>query len=516
MDLAHIYQESELQTHISSFGFPLVAGEEECVRQLRGPWVSNTQILEQRAADVITLRKDPEVCAYAMKTLKSLKEAESILREHIPSETSKTAEGQILFQGEHTKVLNTIPYMIAILVFLKVWIAPLLALMTPLLLAVMPYVIMTTIMDMNITWDIYVSMMKHMVLGIQNGEPWRPKHYVQAIWTTISLGQGIVNPFITAYHTSNLDQTIVKRGQALIEIRLRCADVLDRLKAIGCFQTSPLVFPEVPMEPRQAAAWMDSEPLGVQTLWRLTGRLTIICTMASDKSWKPVQWTSNETLCLTDLSDLAIPSERAAKSALSLRGHSLLTGPNRGGKSSCLRAILQQVILGQTFGLTKGVQGSWKPYGQVFTRLKSRDHAGRESLFEMEVRMASIILKTIQTKRSHTLVLIDELFHSTNPPDAEISARLFLQQLWKFRYTKSIISTHIFSLCEGIQQTTETVDSAAGIQLLCCPAEESLTGIQYSYTLQSGICKVSSVREVLQENGLLTTALKQTVKKRPE
>ncbi len=498
MELEHIYRESELQTHIQTFGFPLKAGQEECERQLRGPWTTNTQVLEQRAADVMKLRNDPELCAYAMETLNSLKESETILLDHKPSETSKTAEGQILFQGEHTKVLNTIPYMIAIMVFLKIWIAPLLALMTPLLLAVMPYIIMTTIMDMNITWDIYTSMMKHMILGIQNGEPWRPKHYVQAIWTAVSLGQGIVNPFITAYHTSNLDQTIVKRGQAAIQIRVKCADLLDRLKAIGCFQTSPLVFPDVPTEPRQAAAWMESEPLGVQTLWRLTGRLTVFCTLASDPSWTPVQWTFNQNLCLTDLSDLAIPANRAVKSSLSLRGHSLLTGPNRGGKSSCLRATLQQIILGQTFGMSKGVKGSWKPYGQVFTRLKSRDHAGKESLFEMEVRMASTIIKTIQSNRTHSLVLIDELFHSTNPPDAEISARLFLQQLWKFSYAKSIISTHIFSLCEGIQQTAES-----GIQLLCCPAEESSAGIRYSYSLQSGICKVSSVREVLQENGLL-------------
>ncbi len=498
MDLEHIYHESELETHIYRFGFPLKAGEEECKRQLRGPWISNRLLLEERAKDVLRLRDDPELCAYAMETLASLKESESILRAHTPSETSKTAEGQIFFQGEHTKVLNTIPYMIAVMVFMKIWIAPLLALMTPLLLAVMPYVIMTTIMDMNITWDIYTSMMKHMLLGIQNGESWKPKHYVQALWTAISIGQGIVTPFITAYHTSNLDQTIVARGQAAIQMQLKCQDLLNRLRAIGCLQTNHLMVPDVPMEPRQAAAWMDSEPLGVQTLWRLTGRLTVLCTLAADQSWNPVQWTTNEALCLTDLSDLAIPKMRAVQSSLSLRGHSLLTGPNRGGKSSCLRAILQQVILGQTFGLTKGVRGSWKPYGQVFTRLKSRDHAGKESLFEMEVRMASTIIKTIQSNRKHSLVLIDELFHSTNPPDAEISARLFLQQLWKFSYAKSIISTHIFSLCEGIQQTTES-----GIQLLCCPAEESSAGIRYSYSLQSGICKVSSVREVLQENGLL-------------
>jgi DNA mismatch repair ATPase MutS len=151
------------------------------------------------------------------------------------------------------------------------------------------------------------------------------------------------------------------------------------------------------------------------------------------------------------------------------------------------------VLLGQTFGLTYGATGSWRPFQLLFSRLKSKDHAGKESLFEMEVRMAATMLKTTKSTEKHSLVLIDELFHSTNPPDAEISAKLFLQQLWNLPNVKSMISTHIFSLCEMPQKP----------QMVCVPAEETAEGeIQYSYKLAPGICRVSSVREVLKEHGL--------------
>jgi hypothetical protein len=42
------------------------------------------------------------------------------------------------------------------------------------------------------------------------------------------------------------------------------------------------------------------------------------------------------------------------------------------------------------------------------------------------------------------------------------------------------------------------------IQKLCCLAKinENDNSIEYTYTLQPGICKVSSVDEVLRENGL--------------
>lgn len=498
MDVSHILEESGLLNHAKTFGFPLRAGVDECTRQLQTSWSSSSTLLKTRAEDVERLRAHPEICTTIHSKLLSVQASETLLRSHTHSETSKTAEGQILFQGTHTKVLNTIPFVLSLFIFLKIWIAPILALLTPLLLAVMPYVIMTTIMDMNLTWDMYTTMMKHMVLGIQNGEPWRPKHYVQAIWTAVSLGQGIVTPFMTAIHTSRLDETIVKRGQALVDLVQTGQTCLQMVQTIGCFQSSHLKFPDVPNDPRQAAAWMESEPLGMQILWRLLGRLSVLVTLAADNSWTPVQWTNEEIFSLSNSFDLAIPNARAVSSIVTLRGHSLLTGPNRGGKSSCLRAVLQQVVLGQTFGLTKAATGSWKPFQQVFTRLKSRDHAGKESLFEMEVRMASTILRTIKANKTHSLVLIDELFHSTNPPDAEISARLFLQKLWnQSPHCKSIISTHIFSLCEGIQQT-----AGSEIQLFCCPADETDSGIKYSYKLQTGICKTSSVREVLRENGL--------------
>jgi DNA mismatch repair ATPase MutS len=230
--------------------------------------------------------------------------------------------------------------------------------------------------------------------------------------------------------------------------------------------------------------------------WKIVGQVSVYTQLARDPSWIPVKWSDSiQTLSIEPFSDLAIQKEKAIKSSLVLKGHSLLTGPNRGGKSSNLRAILQQVLLGQTTGFTYLANGSWKPFSTIFTRLKSQDTAGKESLFEMEVRFASQIINTVKKQKKHVLVLIDEIFHSTNPPDAETSAKLFLEILWKYPHVKSIISTHIFSLCEGKHP----------IQTFYCDAEEDDDGkLKYFYKLtEGGVCKISSVREVLIESGLL-------------
>jgi hypothetical protein len=496
MDFQHTLQESEILGATQLFEFPLQVSKQYFESSLKTTFTSSVEQLKKRQEILFALQKHPEFIKKANHTFRELEPYEKTVLDYKPNDTSKVSEGQIFFQGESTKTLNLIPYCIAFFVFLKVWIAPALGLLMPAVLAIMPYVIMTQIMDMHITWDMYQTLMKQMVLGIQSGESWKPKHYGQALWTLVSLGQGIVQPFFTAYNTYRLDAEIQKRGSAFIKLYTALREILDESNSYSdVFKDIRL--PEPPSEPHEAVAWMQQEPIGYQYILNKLGYVSVLTQIAADNRWSPVEWASTTTLNLEGNYDLNISAEKAARSNFQLKGHALLTGPNRGGKSSNLRSIVQQVLLGQTFGFTFSAKGAWHPFQLIFTRLKSRDTAGKESLFEMEVRHASRMLKMLQTHKTHSLVLVDELFHSTNPPDAEISAKLFLSKLWKYTHVKSIISTHIFSLCN--------LKHAQPIQQFACPASEREDGsIQYSYKLVEGqICTTSSVREVLREAGIL-------------
>jgi len=491
MNILQELADSELVQHIPTFGLPLQAGNKEFENQLNTRFTSSRELLASRQKDVLRLRNSSKLMNSAYASLQELVESEKIIEEHTTSDTEKAAEGQIFFQDD-MKPFNTIPYLITLVVFCKIWIFPVLGLMTPLLLLISPYIILQTVFGMNIPWEMYLQMMKQLVLGINGNEPWTIKHYLQVVWTLAGLGQGIVQPFITSYHTSKVDKTILRRGDAFVKIHTTVSHIYSSFKELGIMTSCPLVIPEIPTDVREVVAWMNDEPCGVKLVKTLMGRITILTTLAIDKTWSPVEWAGD--LSLTNISDLAIHPSKRVTSDVTIEGHTLLTGPNRGGKSSSLRAILQQVLLGQVFGFTKGSRGSWNPFYFVLTRLKSRDTAGKESLFEMEVRNASRMIHTMRNTSRNSLVLIDELFHSTNPPDAEISARLFLDQLWVLPKVKSIISTHIFTLCE---------DPPENIKTLCCPASVNSDGvIKYSYTLREGVCSVSSVSEVLKEAGL--------------
>jgi DNA mismatch repair ATPase MutS len=142
------------------------------------------------------------------------------------------------------------------------------------------------------------------------------------------------------------------------------------------------------------------------------------------------------------------------------------------------------------------------PIDSLSVCLRPDDLPGQKSRFEREVDFAWACLR----KRGRQFVLIDELFHSTNPPDAEEASRLFTEELWNKRGTVSIISTHLFNFVENAPDS---------VGRLCCPAtvvggadtarelpqqpepEPELPGIQFSYEVKPGICKVSSVRYLI-------------------
>jgi DNA mismatch repair ATPase MutS len=138
-----------------------------------------------------------------------------------------------------------------------------------------------------------------------------------------------------------------------------------------------------------------------------------------------------------------------------------------------------------------------RPFDWIATGLRLEDRPGSTSMFESEVEFAIQIVRRAKANPDQIgFVFFDELFHSTNPPDGARTADIFLQKLWQTHNTASFISTHVFELAKKAPKK---------IQRLCVPAQKNEEGgLTFTYTLQKGICGVSSVDVILKEKGLLT------------
>jgi DNA mismatch repair ATPase MutS len=259
---------------------------------------------------------------------------------------------------------------------------------------------------------------------------------------------------------------------------------------------SPLIADFDGLDERQAFCLVQDQPERIRQIFISAGRVEILWRLAQDERFHAVQFLTykNPQLRIDAGYDLSIPEAIPASIHLSgnaTRRHAVITGPNGGGKSSALRAVLQSVLLGHAYGIAPATRAEMPRFHWIASGLQLRDTPGVLSMFETEVFFAA---RTLAAQVGPGLVLFDELFHSTNPPDADRTAELFLRSLWDRTDVFSVVSTHNFGLIER---------APASVLPLCCPAKELPNGdIEYSFLLQPGISKVSSVKKVWQRFGL--------------
>ena len=140
-----------------------------------------------------------------------------------------------------------------------------------------------------------------------------------------------------------------------------------------------------------------------------------------------------------------------------------------------------------------------RPFKWISSGIGLHDSPGKKSMFQTEVNFAAGLLHRAGRIQGPGLILYDELFHSTNPPDCVRTANIFIKRLWAKKSVASFLSTHVFEL----------VDTAPPeIQRLCVSAtyDAATKQLVFSYQLAKGVCKVSSVYSILKREGLLSAA----------
>jgi hypothetical protein len=422
------------------------------------------------------------------------------------AELQKDAIAQLSFQDEWFRCLNSVPFALALIAAFKIWFVPAMAILVPILTWFMPYLLLKYMFHLPIEQDQYKEIIGHLWSGSLPAPPygygdaglpvtpsvWTPRSIFQGAIFLFSFGQSLVQPIMNAMHLYKTDTQFRSIGATILEVCKRVAAIRSALH----MSVSPLIADFDGLDERQAFCLIQDQPERVRQIFLSAGRVEILWRLAQDERFHAVQFLSDKEaqLRIDAGYDLSIPE--AVPASIHLSGnassrHAVITGPNGGGKSSALRAVLQSVLLGHSYGLAPAIRAEMPRFRWIASGLQLRDTPGVLSMFETEVFFAA---RTLGSSRGPGLVLFDELFHSTNPPDANRTAEIFLRALWERRDVFSVVSTHNFGLIERAPDS---------VLPLCCPAKELPNGdIEYSFLLQPGTCKVSSVKKVWQRFGL--------------
>ena len=304
----------------------------------------------------------------------------------------------------------------------------------------------------------------------------------------VSFVQGIIQPYWSYKHLKSIDTIISEHGDSVLRFQILYQQLEQELSTRGfTFFKNPL--PEI-QSSRDATARIILESPYFKLALKYVGSLEVIMKLAHQPDMHAVQWVhcSTPIFNIKDSFDfhVSVETRKTVSAQFSKQHHALLTGPNKGGKSTVLRALSISALLAHTYGCSMG-QLVATPFSKLFVCLKPDDLPGEKSRFEREVEFTSSTL----VEHAPALIFIDELYHSTNPPDALRSCQLYCKKIWNKANIVSVISTHLFELVET---------APAHIQRICCPATVDQDGIvNFTYELRPGLCKVSSVDTLLKQ-----------------
>jgi hypothetical protein len=486
---------------LSSFSFQTPSGKKAFLETLQTATISNGIRNAKKRQKIITSIR---TLSEAEKTLWSswfteVGQLESQIRKQkeAQSDILKDTIGQITFQNEYFKQLNYIPFALAFVSVFKIFLVPAMAILTPFLTIFLPYIYLVYFAKMPLPFQHYMKLVGKMWFGTGEGG-FTFRSATQGITLLFTFIQGIIQPIQNAKHCAHTDTYLLELGAQLLDIRR----IYSNFQSFCLKKTIPFSFPKGLEESfhsdiRQTAVAYLENPLQIDYILERLGKLEVLFQISCESEFQPVEFLRPSFapyLNISGLQDLTISKKERILSSIVLSSdshHSLLTGPNGGGKSSSMRAILQTVLFAQTFGYAACESMTLRPFRWILSGLVLQDSPGKLSMFESEVYFAASLLKR---KRGPGLVLFDELFHSTNPPDGIRTATCFLKNLWKRENIASVVSTHVFELVEKAPKK---------IQRLCVPGTKQSNGtFNFSYHLQKGVCKLSSVERIWNQQGL--------------
>ncbi len=157
----------------------------------------------------------------------------------------------------------------------------------------------------------------------------------------------------------------------------------------------------------------------------------------------------------------------------------IVTGANMAGKSTFLRTVSLQIVMGNIGLPVCAEKSNYNPI-KLITSMRTTDSlTDDESYFFSELKRLKFIVDEIKTDRY--FIILDEILKGTNSTDKAIGSRKFVEKLVASNST-GIIATHDLSLCAA-------ADDMPDVKNYFFDAQIENGELYFDYTFKPGICK---------------------------
>lgn len=208
--------------------------------------------------------------------------------------------------------------------------------------------------------------------------------------------------------------------------------------------------------------------------------------------------SSKPEVSSTEFWNVLVPN--AVVNDMCMNNHIILTGPNAGGKTTSIRANLQNIVLAQTYGIAAAEKFEYTQFDVILSYLNiSDDLMNGLSLFASEIKRAKDLLEIIKELKpgQKLFFALDELFTGTAAEQGEKCAYEFIKKAASFDQVLFIYATHFDKLKELGKQNIGLMNYKVD-----APIKNKDGKLVYPFTLSVGASTINIAEDMAKEAGL--------------
>lgn len=154
----------------------------------------------------------------------------------------------------------------------------------------------------------------------------------------------------------------------------------------------------------------------------------------------------NNTKAVVRINNLFHPSlgNNSVKNSMKINNRGIIvTGSNASGKSTFIKSLMLSILMAQSIGISCCDKIRLTPFGNLTTHIHIPDIKGKESLFQSELNNCVNFINQIhKNKKLKSLIIMDEIFSSTNIYEGTATAYAICNYLGKLKNNITVITTH--------------------------------------------------------------------------
>ena len=451
IEISHdVYKDTNIDKW--SRNLPSLEGSKILIERLVRHPINDRELLEKRQKALINYDIDIEI----------LKEYEDDILwiYKIAEEINENNSIEILFPSSFIlSYINYIETLLDIYHMYKIFFIPITSILYPISTFIAPYIYLNRYLKMNISFrsylDIIVEIIKMFCVSTGNFRT----DLIKFISIFFYIGIYLYNMYQTyevAYFLYSTKDKLQNKMEGLVKFVNHSLNIMNNVP-------KNIIEPYFNIRATYEGILINNSMSCIYRIWKddiLKDKLSSLLktiyavdviysinNLFLEKDWSVVSYNNAETK-FWDAKN-PILSDTQISNPVSLDRNIIVTGPNAGGKTTYVKTILSNVILGQTIGITYSIKSQMILYDTVNSFMRVSDILGNRSYFEAEAEYCLNMInkaKEINANNKSGLFLMDEPMHSTPPIEGMATAYAVIEYLSKLQGITLIITTHFHRL----------------------------------------------------------------------